>query len=167
MCDWIPSQNLTTHWYLGSCVPKPCPSNCKNHSTLFISRKNGQDYDYTANITRNGRYQIFATAKSVGWNMLTSYITNRFEQQDMTKEGLWMDYWFNRTLDPRFRQKTLMQSIWITSIMSAMSLDINHHYQVTIHCDKGVDVYFDRKLVGKIEEGRNETLVFEFDMFKH
>ena len=58
-----------------------------------------------------------------------------------------------------------MQSIWITAIMSAMAIDINHHYQVTVHCDKGVEIYFERRKIGEIEEGRNETFTFEFDMF--
>jgi len=49
--------------------------------------------------------------------------------------------------------------------MSAMKIDINHHYQVTVHCDKGVEIYFDRKKIGEIDEGRNETFTFEFDMF--
>lgn len=50
--------------------------------------------------------------------------------------------------------------------MSAMAIDINHHYQVTVHCDKGVEIYFEWQKIGEIEEGRNETFTFEFDMFK-
>ena len=66
----------------------------------------------------------------------------------MSKGGLWIDYGFNRTLDAWFQRKTLMQSIWVTAIMSAMAIDINHHYQITIHSDKGVEIYFDWKFIG-------------------
>jgi len=31
--------------------------------------------------------------------MLISYITNEFEQQEVRREGFWIDYGFNRTLD--------------------------------------------------------------------